>query len=70
MGVDKVYIPLCITIEQLDVLLKSIDYFNYASSIFEYGEHIEDCQTLRNIIMRHLQPKEKYLKHLEFECKC
>lgn len=67
MGVDKVFIPLCITIEQYDVLLKAIDFFNYSSSIFEYGEHIDECQALRNKIMRHLQPKEKFLNYLEFE---
>lgn len=67
MGVEKVFIPLCITIEQYDVLLKAIDFYNYSSSIFEYGEHIEECQTLRNKIMRHLQPKEKFINYLRNE---
>ena len=57
MGVAKIFIPLGLTIEEYDVLLKAIDFFNYSSSIFEYGEHIDECQTLRKKIMRNLQLK-------------
>ena len=60
LEIAKVFISLGLTIEEYDVLLKAIDFFNYASSVLEYGEHIEECQTLRNKIMRHLKPKEEF----------
>ena len=67
MGVDKVFIPLCLTIEEYDVLLKAIEHFNYSSGIFEYGEHIEECQSIRNKIMRHLKPKEEFTNYIRKE---
>ena len=61
---SKIFIPLNITVEEFDVLLRAIDFYNYATGSFEYGEHIEECQTLKNKIMRNLKTKEEYLEYI------
>ena len=51
MSDTKILISMELTTEEYSVLLKAIDYFNYASSVMEYGEHIEDCQNIKNKII-------------------
>lgn len=53
---------LHLTLEEFDLLLKAVDYYKYASSLFEYGEHIEDCNTIRDKLMISLQAFEKEQK--------
>lgn len=67
MGADKVFIPLCLTLEEYDVLLKSIEYFSHSSVVFDYEEHIETCKTIRNKIMQYLQPKDKFFEYIKNE---
>ena len=67
MGADKVFIPLCLTIEEYDVLLKAINYFSHSSVVFDYDENIETCRIIRNKIMQYLQPKENFIKYLKEE---
>lgn len=52
---DKILISMELTKEEYSVLLKAIDYFNYASSVMEYGEHIEDCQNIKNKIINSMK---------------
>lgn len=49
---------LFLTIEEYDTLIKAIDYYNHASSVINYGEDIETCQTLHNKIIRNLETIE------------
>lgn len=52
---SKIFISIGLTKEEFSVLLKSIDFFNYASSTMEYGEHIEECQNIKSKIMRSMK---------------
>lgn len=69
MGIVEFFIPLGLSREEFGVLLNSIDYYSYASSVLEYGEHTEECQSIRNKIMRHVEPREKFLKYIGEENK-
>ena len=55
MSDTKILISIELTTEEYSVLLKAIDYFNYASSVLEYGEHIEDCQNIKNKIINSMK---------------
>ena len=59
---NHIFIPLLLSIEEYDVLLKAIDYYNYATSTLEYGEHIEECQNIRSKIMRHIGTRKDYVR--------
>lgn len=55
-GLKSFRVFLHLTKEEFDILLRAIDYYNYASSIFEYGEHIEACQGIRHQIIEKVRP--------------
>ena len=65
MGIVEFFIPLGLSREELNVLLKAIDYFSYASSVLEYGEHTAECQSIRDKVMCHIGTREEFYKYME-----
>ena len=48
----KLSIDICSS--ELNLLLKSLEYFNLSSACLNYGEEIEECQELRHKMFRSL----------------
>lgn len=49
---DKIKIILNLDNSELNTLLKANEFCNYTSSMFNYGEEVENCQNIRSQIMQ------------------
>lgn len=51
----KISVLLKLDVEEFSFLIKAIDFATCTSAMFEYGEHVEDCQNIRNQLMFHFK---------------